>query len=126
MLQTKRKLNTKKVGKTNKPEMKDLFTLGWEIPFAEGPLLHYTGCISCSVRVLDFEMFVPFLIVPETNFSMNCPVVIGTNIIRVCKDHWSYISYYRPKTWQTALNSKAFKSFCIRTAAKKEKTVPPY
>jgi hypothetical protein len=28
MLQTKRKLNTKKVGKTNKPEMKDLFTLG--------------------------------------------------------------------------------------------------
>jgi hypothetical protein len=63
----------------------ELCTLGLEISVANGPLLHYTGYIECCAKVLDFEMFVPMLIVPETSLSMNCPVIIGTKIIRVCR-----------------------------------------
>lgn len=60
---------------------------------SDGSLLHYNGYIECSVRVLDIEMFVPILIVPETGFSMNCPVIIGTMLVRVCRDHWSDMSF---------------------------------
>jgi hypothetical protein len=72
----------------NKPELKDLSNLGLGVTVADGSLLEYKGYIECSLLVpgMKLELFVRVLMVQDTEFNTNCPVIIGTNLLRICKE----------------------------------------
>ena len=83
----------------NKPELKELSTLGLQISVADGSILQFRGYIECIISLLDIELLVPIVIVPETEFNKNCPVIVGTNILRICRDHYSHDLSQLPDAW---------------------------
>lgn len=90
----------------NKPELKELSNLGLEVTVADGSLLDYRGYIECTLQVpcMNLEVFVPVLIVQDTEFSKNCPVIIGTNVLRICREFLgdSTYTYGMPSAWKIA------------------------
>ena len=75
----------------DKPELKELSTLGLQISVADGSILQFKGYIECIISLLDIELVVPIVIVPEIEFNKNCSVIVGTNILRICRDHYSHV-----------------------------------
>lgn len=63
----------------DKPELRELSALGLQISVADGSILQYKGFIECTMKLLDLELFVPIVIVPETEFNKNCPVIYCFN-----------------------------------------------
>ena len=77
------------LGEFCKPSLLSLDTLGLQESVADGSKLKYLGYIECSLTVSFLsgnEFLVPILVVPDTEFSLACPVIVGTNIIRLCRD----------------------------------------
>lgn len=110
----------------NQPELKDLSNLGLEISVADGSLLKYKGYIECSVKTpfSNVELFVPVLIVPDTDFNRNCPVIIGTNVLRICRDQSNQDSLV-PKQWKLAFDSMTSKCYSVKSIGKKPMMVKP-
>lgn len=110
----------------NQPELKDLSNLGLEISVADGSLLKYKGYIECSVKTpfSNVELFVPVLIVPDTDFNRNCPVIIGTNVLRICRDQSNQDSLV-PKQWKLAFDSMKSKCYSVKSIGKKPMMVKP-
>ena len=95
----------------NKPELKELSTLGLQISMADRSIMQFRGYIECIISLLDIELLVPIVIVPETEFNKNCPVIVGTNILGICRDYYSHVLGQLPDTWQLAIDSLQCKSF---------------
>lgn len=76
----------------DKPELRELSALGLQISVADGSILQYKGFIECTMKLLDLELFVPIVIGHETEFKKNCPVIVGTNILRICREYFSHVS----------------------------------
>ncbi|XP_062612631.1 uncharacterized protein LOC134274364 [Saccostrea cucullata] len=115
---------------TNQPELKDLSNLGLEVSVADGSLLKYKGYIECSVKIpfMDVELFVPVLIVPDTDFNRTCPMIIGTNVLRICRDLLGEDSNemkIAPKEWRVALKSMQGKCYHVKSVCKKPIIVQP-
>lgn len=72
----------------------------------------------------DVELFVPVLIVPDTDFNRNCPVIIGTNVLRICRDQSSQDPPV-PKQWKLAFNSMTSKCYSVKSIGKKPVMVKP-
>jgi hypothetical protein len=54
---------------------------------ADGRELPFSGFVECSIVLLndctkDFEIYVPILVVADTDYNMHVPLVVGTNIIQ--------------------------------------------
>ena len=55
---------------------------------AGGYTLPYLGYIECGLQIpfLGQQIIeVPALVVPTTDYSLNIPVVVGTNAIKICR-----------------------------------------
>jgi hypothetical protein len=98
----------------SKPELKQLTDLGLDISVTDGSCLKYKGYIECTIRVQDMDLVVPMLIVPSTEYNKICPVIVGTNIIRVCRDYFQKLSQtdQLPYAWQVAIGQSC-RSFCV-------------
>ena len=70
---------------------------GLEVSVADGSLLNYNGYIECILKIpfIELELYVPVLIVPDTNFNRTCPVIIGTNVLKIYSDLWEGQRYER-------------------------------
>ena len=112
----------------DKPEFQKLSTLGLEISVADGSILQFKGYRECIISLLDIELLVPIVIVPETEFNKNCPVIVGTNILRICRDYYSHTlgQLHVPDAWQLAIDSLQCKSFCVKITTKQNITQEPY
>ena len=60
----------------NKPELKELSTLGLQISVADGSILQFRGYIECIISLLDTELLVPIVMVPITEFNQKLPVIV--------------------------------------------------
>jgi len=109
-----------------KPELRELSALGLQISVADGSILQYKGFIECTMKFLDLELFVPIVIVPETEFNKNCPVIVGTNILRICREYFSHVSCQLSEAWQFAIDSTQCRSFCVKATTKRDITLEPY
>ncbi|MEW8548544.1 MAG: reverse transcriptase family protein, partial [Candidatus Thiodiazotropha sp.] len=73
----------------HKPVLKSLNDFDLEVECAGGNKLPYTGYIEATLQVHFLphsEIEVPVLVVPTTEYSLKVPVVIGTNVIRQCRN----------------------------------------
>ena len=115
---------------TNPPELKDLSMLGLEVSVADGSLLKYKGYIECILRIpfIEVELDVPVLIVPDTDFNRKCPVIIGTNVLRIYRDLLSEKDKDMKgilKEWKVAFKSMKSKCYLVKSVCKKPITVKP-
>lgn len=70
-----------------RPELKPLNDL--ELRGPDGGQVPYVGYIEATIEVAfitNSELFVPVLVVPSTEYNLNVPVIVGTNVIRLCKE----------------------------------------
>jgi hypothetical protein len=113
-----------------KPDLLSLDKLGLEVTVADGSSLKYLGYIECSILVsflADTEFFAPVLVVPDTEFTAKCPVIVGTNIIRLCRDVSSGGTGGNiPFEWQVAFDSIACNVFKVNSLNRKPFYVAPY
>lgn len=109
----------------DKPELRDISSL--EVSVADGSVLPYLGYIECCVSIpllCEQELHVPMLVVPDNDFNMQCPVILGTNVIRFYKDFVSDVEDV-PQAWKLAVNSMKG-SYSVRSLNKKSVVVEPY
>jgi hypothetical protein len=70
----------------DKPDLRDISSL--EVSAADGFVLPYLGYIECCVSIpllCKQELYVPILVVPDNEFNTQCPLIMGTNVIRFYK-----------------------------------------
>ena len=98
----------------DKPIMHGIDKLGLKVTIADGSPLHYLGYIECSIVIpflSNFNINVPVLVVPDTDFNNSCPIIIGTNVIRICKDSCHDSDVVIPEEWETAMCKISCHSF---------------
>lgn len=71
-----------------KPELKQLTGLGLDISVTDGARLQYKGFIECVIRIQEIDLLAPMLIVSSPEYKKSCPIIIGTNIIKVCRGYF--------------------------------------
>ena len=111
----------------NKPTLQELQIL-LDISVADGSKLNYLGFIDAEISVpflSDFSLSVPVLVVPDTRFNGQCPVIIGTNVIRPLKLK-SVSTSGVPTEWQLAMDCLKVDSFTVKACSRKPITVDPY
>jgi hypothetical protein len=78
----------------NKPILLDLDNFGVDlnVSVANGNRLNIFGYIEVSIAIpeLNIELPVPVLVVPDTQASVTCPVLLGTNVLGYCKVNISF------------------------------------
>ena len=88
------------------PELHKLNEFGLTVQSANGSELPYKGYIEAEISVpfLSSSAFnMPLLVVPDTKYIKEVPIIIGTNVIRLCKADVSENNV--PSEWQTASDS---------------------
>ncbi|KAL3890670.1 hypothetical protein ACJMK2_002951 [Sinanodonta woodiana] len=117
---------------SNKPVLRSLESLGLEVTIADGSLLNYLGNIKkCPILipfVSDFKLSVPILVVPDTGSDLNCPGVIVTNAIRLCRDYMkdNPSANRVPDAWDIAIDSIKCKPLTVRSTNMHAVNVEPY
>lgn len=98
-----------------------------EVSVAGGSLLQYKGYIECTLKIpfFDIEFFVPMLVVQDTKFNKKCPIIIGTNVLRICihvlNNNISCTSI--PLQWQRALDTLKCQSYQVKSVCKRNVTI---
>ena len=98
------------------PELHDLDEFGLSVQGATGKELPFKGCVEAEISVpfLSDSVFnIPLLVVPETEYNSKVPVIIRTNLIRLCKTDSSDSEV--PVEWQTAFNCLTGDSIPVKT-----------
>ena len=81
--------------------------LNLDIKGAGGNQLPYLGYIEAEIQVSflpNCDIQVPVLVVPVTDYGLHAPVVIGTNVIRLCRNSCDSEATI-PDTWKNAFVS---------------------
>ena len=110
---------------SDKPELRDISLL--EVSVADGSVLPYLGYVECCVSVpllCEQELNVPLLVVPDNEFNTQCPVILGTNVIRFYKEFVSDVEDV-PQAWKLAVKSMGG-SFIVQSLSEKPVVVEPY
>ena len=98
------------------PELHDLDEFGLSVQGATGKELPFKGYVEAEISVpfLSDSVFnIPLLVVPETEYNSKVPVIIGTNLIRLCKTDSSDSEV--PVEWQTAFDCLTGDSIPVKT-----------
>ena len=89
------------------PVLNSLTDFNLSVEGAGGNFLPYSGYIECTFEVPCLgaqEIHVPVLVVPTTQYSLKVPVVVGTNVIKQCRDMCTQENDI-PKEWSNAFVS---------------------
>ncbi|KAH3741842.1 hypothetical protein DPMN_048571 [Dreissena polymorpha] len=104
---------------SEKPQIIPLDTLGLKLSTADGSLLKYCGYVEgtiCVPSMSNIAFDVPILVIKDNSFNRNCPVSVGTNVIRLVRDiivsHDS--SEVIPEEWNIAIASLNVISFAAK------------
>ena len=90
-----------------KPTIHTVEELGLHVNTAGGQSLPYSGYVEVEVTVPFLEtehMLVPMLVVPMTDYNVEVPVIVGTNVIRQFENP-SEETDAIPDEWKAAFNS---------------------
>ena len=89
------------------PTLISIENFNLKVEGAGGYTLPYLGYIECGLQIpfLGQQIIeVPALVVPTTDYSLNIPVVVGTNAIKICREKCTDTTDI-PDEWQTAFLS---------------------
>ena len=98
------------------PELRNITEFGLSIQSAGGAKLPYKGYIEAEISApfLSNSVFnVPLLVVSDTEYNKDVPIIVGTNVIRLCKA--SVPTRDVPVEWQTAFDSMCDDAIPVKT-----------
>ena len=99
-----------------KPVLHDITEFGLSVTSANGTQLPFKGYIEADISVpsLGNNTFrIPLLVVNNTDYNSKVPAIIGTNVIRLCKE--SSPSDNVPVEWQIAFDSMCDDTLPVKT-----------
>ena len=114
----------------NKPELLSFEKLGIELSAANGKKIKYSGYIECDIGIPSFPdilFSVPVIIVTESSeFSDNCPMIIGTNLIKLFKG--SQFTKNLPSEWKAAITNINCRAVSVpgKLCGKRPIVIEPY
>ena len=112
------------------PDVHSIQSLGLQVNIANGSTLDYEGVVECEVTIPylnNFTSHIPLLVVPDTHLNRSCPIIIGTNVIRLCRDYLKENpASCIPDTWDIAFDSIKCNSFVVKSSNKHSIMVEPY
>jgi hypothetical protein len=95
-------------------------------------VINEEGCNVVEVEVhIPFiqndPICVPMLVVPKSDLSDRVPVIVGTNILRICHEKLEYLDeeVKIPKQWNTAFLSSHNNSGVVRSSNRRPLTLHP-
>ncbi|MCG8113688.1 MAG: RNase H-like domain-containing protein, partial [Candidatus Thiodiazotropha taylori] len=94
----------------------DITEFGLSVFSAGGGQLPYKGYIEADILIpaLGNQTFtVPLLVVADTEYNRQVPIIIGTNILRLCKEH--RCSEEVPQEWDMAFDSLCDDTLPVKT-----------
>ena len=112
-----------------KPKLGSIDDFQLTIEGAGGYQVPYAGYIWCTIEVPFLpsqKLEVPVLIVPSSEYSLEVPVIIGTNVIDIYNDI-SHGAKDIPREWQNAfISSQQSKVGTVKSTNKAEIRIEPY
>ena len=93
-----------------KVSLHPLDNLGLTLSVADGSSLKYSGYIEATISLpflSSFNLDIPVLVIPDNDFNVSCPVIIGTNVLRRCRIFLQEIPEDSPvpEEWQLAMDN---------------------
>ena len=87
----------------NKPELHDITEFQLYVYGANGGSLPYIGYIEARIEIpcMDELLYIPAFLTKVSDVNTRTPVIIGTNVIRFCKDMTNVCD----ETWQNAIQN---------------------
>ena len=110
-----------------RPELHNIREFGLRVQSANGDILPYKGYIEAEISVpfLSNSTFsIPLLVVSDTEYNSKVPTIVGTNVIRLCKNQVS--SSQVPVEWQTAFDSLCDDSIPVKTTSNYSIRIAPH
>ncbi|XP_061180597.1 uncharacterized protein LOC133189209 [Saccostrea echinata] len=115
---------------SHKPELHSIADFELKVYSAEGSTLPYSGYVEVEFQVpfLSKESFyLPVLVMKGTEYSSKVPIIVGTNIIRLCKEYSKCIETTIPDEWELAfINLSLDSDMPVKSTNKYPITVAPY
>ena len=115
------------------PELHSISEFGLTIHSANGTVLPYSGFVELEICVPCFgssSYAIPALVVPQTNYSKNVPVIVGTNFIRICREAHEQSGDEVQEEWKLAFSSltdetpvKSTNKYAIQIAPNETKVI---
>ena len=116
---------------SNKPVLKALTEFQLDVYAAGGASLPYTGYVEVEVRIPrsnsdPISVVAPVLVTETTKYKHKVPVIIGTNILRIVRDHTSVSNKEFSDPWELAIeNLNERQSIPVRTTNMHVMTIGP-
>lgn len=91
-----------------KPVLHSITDFQLSVYSAGGNQLPYMGYIEADVSLpflSHHPVCVPVLVIPTTEYSQTVPIIVGTNVIRLCRDMIGIDDSSLPEAWKTAVDS---------------------
>jgi hypothetical protein len=90
------------------PVLHDITEFGLSVESATGAHIPYKGYIEADISVpflVDVSCCIPLLVVPTTSYNSNVSIIVGTNLIRLCKNYSTSTENSLHEEWQTVVDS---------------------
>ena len=100
------------------PVVKNLEEFQLSVSVAGGSKLPYAGYVEVQIPFIHNDSIcIPLLVVPKSDLSDRVPVIVGTNILRVCHEKLDCLDeeVKIPKQWNTAFLSLLENSGVVRS-----------
>ena len=91
-----------------KPMLHSTEELGLKIKGAGGHILTYLGAIVCEIEVpfqANQRIKITALVLPTTDYSLQVPVIVGTNAISWCRERCENATKGIPTQWRNAFTA---------------------
>ena len=93
---------------------------------ADGTSMKYIGYIETSLSIPSVDNFildVPILVIPDNQFNSSCPVIVGTNVLRRCRNTFQECYSSIDDAWMSAVSMLDSNTFSVRCLSRKPFTV---
>ena len=112
------------------PVVKNLEEFQLSVSVAGGSKLPYSGYVEVEVQIPFIQndpICIPMLVVPKSDLSDRVPVIVGTNILRICHEKLDCLDeeVKIPKQWNTAFLSLHKNSGVVRSSNRHPLTLQP-
>ena len=98
----------------NKPDLHDITEFQLDVYGANGGTLPYIGYIEAKIEVphMNEPLYIPALVTKVSDVNTRVPVIIGTNVIRFCKD----LANTGNEAWQSAIQSMGMNCVPVKSS----------
>ena len=100
------------------PQLRDIKEFGLSVLSANGDQLPYKGYIEAEISIPSLgnnNFVIPLLVVSNTEYNSTVPAIIGTNVIRLCRQSRSQSGIPVPEEWQLAFDSLLDETIPVKT-----------